>query len=36
MDKQNSIKLFTDKRVRVHWDNDVEKWFFSVIDVIEF
>lgn len=35
MDKQNSIKLFSDKRVRVHWDNNVEKWFFSVIDVIE-
>ncbi len=31
----NKIKLFNDKRVRVHWDNEVEKWFFSVIDIIE-
>ena len=35
MNKKNSIKLFNDKQVRVHWDNDVEKWYFSVIDVIE-
>ncbi len=29
------IKLFNNKRVRVHWDNDAEKWYFSIIDVIE-
>ena len=23
------------QRVRVHWDNKQEKWFFSIIDVIE-
>ena len=34
MDKANSIKLFNDKRVRVHWDNDAEKWYFSVVDII--
>ena len=32
---ENKIKLFNDNRVRVHWDNDVEKWYFSIIDVIE-
>ncbi len=31
---ENSIKLFNDKRVRVHWDNDVEKWYFSIVDII--
>ncbi|EMS72559.1 BRO-N domain-containing protein [Ruminiclostridium cellobioparum] len=35
MDKENAIKLFEDKRVRVLWDDKKEKWFFSIIDVIE-
>ena len=35
MTKETSIKLFESKKIRVHWDNDVEKWYFSVIDIIE-
>jgi len=35
MDKENAIKLFQDNRIRVLWDKDQEKWFFSIIDVIE-
>lgn len=35
MTKENAIKLFESKQVRVHWDDDYEKWFFSIIDVIE-
>jgi hypothetical protein len=35
MEKQNSIKLFESKKVRAHWDEVQEKWYFSVIDVIE-
>jgi len=35
MTKENAIKLFESKQVRVHWNNDVEKWYFSVIDIIE-
>ena len=35
MTKENAIKLFHDKRVRVLWNDDQEKWFFSIIDVIE-
>ena len=31
----NSIKLFEEKKVRSHWDEDSEKWYFSVIDVVE-
>ncbi len=34
MIKENAIKLFQDQRVRVHWDNDQEKWYFSIIDII--
>ena len=34
MTKENAIKLFQDQRVRVHWDNEQEKWYFSIIDVI--
>ncbi|MEI8112332.1 MAG: Bro-N domain-containing protein [Bacteroidia bacterium] len=29
------LKLFENKKVRAHWDNEQEKWYFSIIDVIE-
>lgn len=35
MEKQNSIKLFNDQKIRTVWDDDNEKWYFSVVDVIE-
>ena len=31
----SQVKLFGDKKVRTHWNAEQEKWFFSVIDVIE-
>jgi len=31
----NNIKLFEDKKVRSHWDAEKEKWYISIIDVIE-
>ncbi|MBK8487318.1 MAG: Bro-N domain-containing protein [Chitinophagales bacterium] len=31
----NSIKLFESKKVRTHWDEENEIWYFSVVDVIE-
>jgi len=31
----NNIKLFESKQVRTHWDEKTERWYFSVIDVIE-
>jgi len=34
MTKESAIKLFQDQRVRVHWDDDREKWYFSIIDII--
>ena len=35
MEKQTSIKLFETKQVRSNWDAEQEKWFFSIVDVIE-
>ncbi len=31
----DNIQLFEQKQIRSHWDAQHEKWFFSVIDVIE-
>jgi hypothetical protein len=28
------IKTFQGRKVRTHWDEDKEKWFFSIVDVI--
>jgi DNA-damage-inducible protein D len=30
----SKIKLFEQQKVRTHWDEEQQKWFFSVIDVI--
>ena len=30
----NNVKLFEDKKVRSHWSEKEEKWFFSVIDTV--
>ena len=35
MTKQDAIKIFEDKKVRTLWDDEKEKWYFSIIDVIE-
>ena len=32
---ENKIKLFEQKKVRTHWNEKEDKWYFSVIDVIE-
>jgi len=34
MTKENAIKLFQDKRVRVQWNEEQEKWYFSIVDII--
>ena len=33
MTKKQEIKLFEDKKVRTVWDDEQEKWYFSVVDV---
>ena len=35
MTKETVIKLFEDKKVRTDWDAEQEKWYLSIIDVIE-
>lgn len=35
MTKLDKIQLFEDRKVRTLWDDEQEKWFFSIIDVIE-
>ena len=35
MKKQDAIKIFEDKKVRTLWHEDEEKWYFSIVDVIE-
>lgn len=34
MSQNNELKLFEDKKIRVKWDDDKEKWYFSVVDVV--
>jgi hypothetical protein len=31
----NAIKIFENKQVRSVWDSEREKWYISVVDVIE-
>ena len=35
MTKKQDIKLFEDKKVRTVWNDEKEKWFFCVVDVVE-
>src|SRR3989338_1220184 len=35
MEKLSSIRLFENKKVRVKWVEEDQKWYFSVVDVIE-
>ena len=35
MENNANIKLFESKKFRTHWDEAEEKWYFSVIDVVE-
>ncbi|CEN33371.1 BRO-N domain-containing protein [Capnocytophaga cynodegmi] len=32
---ENSIKIFEQRKVRSQWDEQQEKWWFSIVDVIE-
>ena len=34
MTKETDIKIFEQKEVRTHWDEEQEKWYFSIVDVI--
>ncbi len=34
MVKKNSIKLFGNDKIRAVWDEDQERWYFSIVDVV--
>ena len=34
MTQQQALQLFEEKRVRTVWDDEQEKWFFSIVDVV--
>ena len=31
---KNKIQLFQEQKVRTHWNEEKEKWFFSIVDVL--
>ncbi len=35
MERDNRVVLFQGKKIRRYWDEDDEKWFFPVVDVVE-
>lgn len=35
MTKKEVVKIFNDKKVRTVWDDKEEKWYFSIVDVVE-
>lgn len=35
MEENFAIQLFENKQVRVIWDTDKEKYFFSVVDIVQ-
>jgi hypothetical protein len=34
MTQKNALKLFDEKKVRTLWDDELEKWYFSIVDVV--
>ncbi len=34
MKQINQITTFNNKKIRRHWDDKKEKWYFSVVDII--
>ncbi len=35
MTQQNALQIFESKKIRTIWDDEQEKWYFSIVDVIE-
>lgn len=34
MTKDEAVKIFNRQRVRTHWDEEAERWYFSIVDVV--
>ncbi|MCQ2289721.1 MAG: hypothetical protein MJZ63_00400 [Muribaculaceae bacterium] len=35
MKKKQTIRIFEEKKVRTVWDDEQQKWYFCVVDVVE-
>ena len=35
MNNSYKLQLFQEQKIRTHWDDKEEKWYFSVIDIVE-
>lgn len=35
MSQKEAIQLFEQRKVRTIWDSDKEKWYFSIVDIVE-
>ena len=34
MTKKQTIQLFEERKVRTVWDDEQEKWYFSIVDIV--
>ena len=34
MNQKQALQIFEEKRIRTAWDDETEKWYFSVVDVV--
>jgi hypothetical protein len=34
-ESMENIELFESKKIRSSWDSEQEKWYFSIVDIIE-
>ena len=34
MTKKQAIQLFEERKVRTVWDDEQEKWYFSIVDIV--
>ena len=35
MTQKQYLQIFEDRKIRTVWDSEQEKWYFSIVDVIE-
>ncbi len=35
MNKSDKLQLFQERKIRTHWDEKEEKWYFSIINIVE-
>jgi prophage antirepressor-like protein len=35
MTQKQSLQIFEDRKIRTVWDDEQEKWYFSIVDTVE-